>query len=1160
MIAKLVHALAHSLPANPSRECAGTGGPGRTPNPSRSAAHLLRLLAALALAAVCSLATTGAAAAAEPWWHLGIGSRPSQLPAAGEGTPGHGELVLTAENVGDRPTFSEGAKGGGNGPVTIVATLPAGLRAVGIAGSAPARGGIPGETTPMSCSLESLRCQTSLPVAPYDELEVRIALEVLPGASAGEGAKLEVSGDGAPTAGVTRPLEVGEALAGLGIEDYELQPESEGGGEVTQAGSHPFQLTGTIALDQGADAASLTEAPRAAASTAVKQLTAALPAGLIADPAAAPRCLAWQFTDALGGQNECPYESAVGAASVTFFQAGAGTLTLATPIFNIEPEPGEPARFGFYVPDDDVPVFLTTSVRSGPGEDWGVDLSALEVPAAAGLISARVTFWGVPGDSAHDESRGWSCLATSRGGSPAEPCIRAEPSDPPAFVTLPTSCSGALSSSLQAVSWTGQSGSFSLRAPLRGMRGCETLAFTPSVSVTPSTHAASSPSGLSLALSFDTEGLTSANGLAQSDLADTVVTLPQGLTIDPSAGVGLGACSETQYAEATPSLASGCPESSKLGTVEIETPLLFTTLYGSLYLAQPYENQFPEAGHPGGSLIALYVVARSRAERGILIKLAGRVSANPLTGQLSIAFEGDPQLPFSHFTFHFKEGAQAPLISPATCGAYNALALLSPFSEPSAPLAEEGGFQITSGSEGAACPGAKPPFAPAIEVGTVDPAAGVFSPFFVELRRTDAMSEISSYSAQLPLGVTADLMGVPFCPEADIGAARGTSGLAQEQGPSCPPQSAIGDTLVGTGVGSVLDYVPGKLYFAGPFDGDPFSVLSVTSAVIGPFDLGTIVIRFGLKIDPETGQVSIDPTGSEPIPTILDGIVTHVRTIKISIDRRGFTLNPTSCAAHPAESTLTSSLGQVARVSTAFGIGNCKELSFRPKFTAKTSGRTSRKRGASLSVKLSMKGKLGSISNIEKVRVELPKQLPSQLKTLQHACTDRQFEANPNGCPKASFVGVAKAVTPILPVPLRGPAIFVSHGTEWPSLVLALKGYGVTIDLIGATHISPKGITSTTFKTVPDEPVGSFQLTLPQGNHSALAADGNLCKPTRLVRVKGKGHGKNRQKAVKKRVATSLFMPVTFTAQNGKVVHRRTKIRVTGCARKRRGGKAHRRG
>ncbi|HEY1689668.1 MAG TPA: hypothetical protein VGF95_12490 [Solirubrobacteraceae bacterium] len=1109
------------------------------------------------LAVALSLALSGVASAAEPWWHLGVGARPSRLPAAHEATPGQGELTLTAENVGDRSTFSEGTKGGGNGPVTVLATLPAGLRAVGIAGAAPSDGGALGETTPMTCSLESLRCQTSLPVAAYDQLEVRIAVEVLSDAGASESVEIEVSGGTAPTASMTRSLEVGEAPAGLGVEDYELQLEAEGGGAVTQAGSHPFQITGTIALDQDADAASLTEAPQASPSASVEQLTAALPPGLIADPGAAPRCLAWQFTDALGGQDECPYESAVGAASVTFFRAGAGTLTVATPIFNIEPEAGEPARFGFYVPGDGVPVFLTTGVRSGPGEDWGVDLSALEVPATAGLISARVTFWGVPGDSTHDESRGWSCLASSRGGRPAEPCIRIEPSNPPAFVTLPTRCSGALSSSLQAVSSTGQTSSFSLSTPLRGMSGCATLAFTPTVSVTPSTHAASSPSGLSLALNFDTEGLTSAKELAQSDLADTTVTLPEGLTIDPSAGVGLGACSEAQYAEVTPTLASGCPEDSKLGTVEIETPLLFTTLNGSLYLAQPYENQFPEAGHPGGSLIALYVVARSRAERGILIKLAGSVSANPATGQLSVSFDGDPELPFSHFTFHFREGAQAPLISPATCGSYSALALLAPFSEPSTPLADEGSFQIASGSEGSACPGAKPPFMPAIKVGTIDPAAGVFSPFFVELSRSDAMSEISSYSAQLPLGVTADLTGVPFCPEADIEAARGTTGLAQEQDPSCPQQSAIGDTLVGTGVGSVLDYVPGKLYFAGPFNGDPFSVVSVTSAVIGPFDLGTIVIRFGLKINPETGQVGIDPTGSEPIPTILHGIVTHVRTIKISIDRRGFTLNPTSCAAHPAESTLTSSLGQVATVSTAFGIGNCKELSFKPKFTAQTSGKTSRKLGASLSVKLAMNGKLGSISNIKKVRVELPKQLPSQLKTLQHACTDKQFETNPNGCPKASFVGQAKAVTPILPVPLTGPAIFVSHGTEWPSLVLALKGYGVTIDLIGATHISPKGITSTTFKTVPDEPVGSFQLTLPQGSHPALAANGNLCKPVRLVRVKGKVKGRGRGR---KRVPTSLFMPTTFTAQNGRVVHQRTKIEVTGCAGKHRGGRGRRGG
>ena len=488
-----------------------------------------------------------------------------------------------------------------------------------------------------------------------------------------------------------------------------------------------------------------------------------------------------------------------------------------------------------------------------------------------------------------------------------------------------------------------------------------------------------------------------------------------------------------------------------------------------------------------------------------------------------MTFEGDPPLPFEHFKFHFREGAQAPLITPATCGSYTTRALLTPFSAPETAPEFSSSFQITSGSEGSACPGPLPPFSPTIQAGTLDPQAGVFSPFYVELARTDAMSEISTFSASLPEGLTANLSGVPFCSEADIELARTKTGAQEEAEPSCPAASLIGHTLVGTGVGSVLDYVPGKLYMSGPFHGDPLSVVSVTSAVVGPFDLGTIVIRFALRIDPYTARVSIDPSGSEPIPTIIDGIVTHVRDIRVSIDRPNFTLNPTACQPAPTASSLASPQGQTATVTTPFAPDDCDELAFKPALSVSTKAKTSKADGASLSVKLTDPIRLGSEANIRTVKVDLPKQLPSRLTTLQQACTEAQFNTNPADCPAGSKIGYAKASTPILPVPLTGPAIFVSHGGEaFPSLILVLQGYGVTIDLVGATYISPQGVTSTTFKTIPDEPVGSFELTLPQGKYSALAANADLCK-------------------------SKLEMPTAFLAQNGASIHKSIRIAVTGC-------------
>jgi hypothetical protein len=1097
---------------------------------------IVGVVAVMALAgASLAFAESSSCSTCSPWWHLGSGARPSHLVAGSEG-----ELVATAENVGDAEAMGESSAGGG--PIKIVDTLPAGLRAVGVAGAAPARGGDLSGMLPLSCSLEStsnVSCTFGGEVVPYDLIEVRIKVEVSPDAASGEVNEVGISGGGAPSAQIARPVTIGAEPTPFGVEDYELTSEAEGGvggggggaGSDLQAGSHPFQVTGTIALNQGPDTAPLSSGPQAGPAALAKDVVARLPVGLIADDVPVPHCGMLQFERHYGGEghaskeeDECTRQTAVGVASVTVDEpGGSGTFTFAAPVFNLEPNPGEPARFGFLVPIVDVPVVLDTSVRSGPGEDWGVDLSTGGIPESVGLTSVRVTFWGVPERSAHNDSRGWGCLALTRGAKAVEPCpYHFEEQHPPAFLTMPASCTGPLQSSVEADSWAapGDFQSFAPSAPLGVLEGCGEIAFTPTVEAQPTTHSASSPSGLSFDLGFNDEGLLSATGIAQSDLEKTVVTLPEGVTIDPSAGVGLGACTPAQYAEASvispPPPGVGCPEDSKLGTVEIETPLLGTVVYGSLYVAQPYANPF-------GSLVAIYVVARSRAERGILVKLAGNVTPNPVTGRLTIAFENDPQVPFDRFNFHFREGQQAPLITPATCGTYTTRAELTPWANPTEVLTDTSSFQVTSGSEGAACPGAVAPFAPAIGAATVDDDAGTFSPFYVELSRTDAMQEIASFSAGLPEGLTGDLSGIPFCPEADVEAARRRTGEQEQDEPSCPAASEIGHSLVGTGVGAVLDYVPGRLYLAGPFHGDPLSVVSVTSAVIGPFDLGTVVIRFALRIDPYTAQVSIDPTGSEPIPTIIDGIVTHVRDIRVSIDRPDFTLNPTSCNPHPTSSTLTSTEGASATVSTPYQAANCDELKFKPRFKVSTSARTSRANGASLHVKLTVPGALGTQANIGQVKVDLPKQLPSRLATLQKACTNAQFEANPAGCPKASKIGYAKAITPLIPVPLVGPAIFVSHGGEaFPSLVVVLQGYGVTIDLVGSTFISKAGITSSTFKTVPDQPVGSFELTLPEGPYSALAALGNLC----------------RQK---------LVMPTVFVAQNGATIHKRTRIAVTGC-------------
>jgi hypothetical protein len=1064
------------------------------------------------------------------------------VPSGGEGT-----IVIQASNVGNGQT---------SGPITVSATLPAGLSVV-MQGVRPQvyfwptyRMGTQTDEEKSAilaaeiCKVNgtTITCTSNPSVHnTYSDLDHVISFETLElwvkvkdtGATSGSELHAEVSGGEAATVTRHQALRIeGEAAPPFGVEEYNLVPEEVGGGIDNRAGSHPYQLTTTVALNQTTD-------PKAPPALA-RNFAFKLPPGQIGSATAVPKCGSAAFdAHVIQNVNLCPEDTAIGVAIISFDEPSSlGVRTIPTPLYNLETAYGEPARFGFAVLG--TPVILDTSVRSGQGEDYGVTVSVSNTTELVNFITSTVVFWGTPGEASHDESRGWGCIREGIYVDPRYPTLSCVPSSeaaPPAFLTLPTNCEEPFATSVTGVSWPNKNSpagapfgpfSYSLEdqsGALVPMTDCNQVPFSPKISTEASTESVASPTGLDFNVDFHDEGLTSAPGLAQSQLNKTVVTLPEGFTIDPSAGVGLVGCTSADFArESIDSIAgAGCPNESKLGTVEVESPLLAQKIKGSLYIAQPYENPFPEpeAGHPNGTLVALYIVARN-PETGVLIKVAGKVVPNPVTGQLTTIFENTPQLPFNHFNFHFREGAQAPLISPPTCGTYTTQAQLTPWSAPMTSVTESSSFTITKGAGGGACPsGGVPPFDPGIVSGSINNNAGAYSPFYLHLTRTDAEQEIAGFSTNLPSGLTGDLSGIPFCPEANIEAARHKTGVQEEAEPSCPVSSQVGHTLVGTGVGAVLAYVPGKIYLAGPFHGAPFSIVSVTSATVGPFDLGTVVLRFGLTIDPYTARVSVTPTSSEPIPTILDGIVTHVRDIRVYIDRNKFTLNPTSCNPLQIGSTLTSDRGATKTITSPFQASNCQALGFKPIFKVSTSGKTSRVKGASLTVKLSYPA--GAQANISKVKVDLPKQLPSRLTTLQKACTAAQFNTNPAGCPAASIVGHARAITPLIPVPLEGPAYFVSHGGEqFPDLIMVLQGYGVTINLVGSTFISKAGITSSTFKTVPDQPVGSFELTLPQGKYSALAANGNLCK-------------------------TKLTMPTAFDAQNGASVHQTTKITVTGC-------------
>ena len=913
-----------------------------------------------------------------------------------------------------------------------------------------------------------------------------------------------------------------------------------------------------------------------------------LPAGFDASDTAVPTCTQAQLLE----ENvvarstllpDCPVGSQVGQLSLEIATLHSTPEQVVVPVYNMEVTSfGVTAELGYRT--SLFSGLLQVAVR---GRDVGITATTPNIPDIGEVHNVVFTVWGLPAAHEHDAERGAICggqgerpaICRNQFGAPQEAHIPVKP-----FLSNPTSC-GSFEARMEADSWEDPGTWLHASTEVGPIVECNRVPFEPSIEVQPSTRAAESPTGLEVSLlvpqTWSSEGQFT---ISTANLKETKVTLPEGMTANPGLAEGLGACSPEQYAAETSSSlpGEGCPAESKIGSIEIETPLLAEKIPGAIYIAKPYDNPFPEEGHPNGSLLALYVVAKD-PERGVLIRVAGKITPNPVTGQLVTTFgatpeivgipatAGTPQQPFSKFTLKFRPGATAPLISPPTCGSYDVQGQLTPWSAPMEPrFVSSQPFQITQGVNEGACPsGGTPPFNPQVVSGTNNNTGSSYSPFYLRLERHDGEQELTRFSTTLPPGLTGNLSGIPFCSEAEIQAAREKTGAEEEASPSCPAASEIGHAIVSAGVGTVLAQTPGKVYLAGPYNGAPFSIVSITSAKVGPFDLGTVVIHFALNINPVTAQVEVSGAQSEAIPRIIKGIVVHVREIRVYMSRPNFIINPTNCSpmsitdtvdgANPNDPTSQTPI----TVNTPFEATDCSSLNFEPKLTVTTSGKTSKADGASLTAKLTIPGGLGTQANIRKVKVDLPKQLPSRLTTLQKACTAAQFNTNPAGCPAASVIGYAKANTPILPVPLEGPAYFVSHGGEaFPSLEIVLQGYGVKIDLTATTFISKQGITSSTFNAVPDQPVTSFELTLPEKPYSALAANGNLCSITKTTTVKKKvtirvkGHKKTVTRNVKTTQPATLEMPTAFVGQNGAEKHQSTPVTVTGCPKARPAKKA----
>ncbi len=886
--------------------------------------------------------------------------------------------------------------------------------------------------------------------------------------------------------------------ANFGIKEWEAGTCTEKGCEAstpeqfyTQAAGHPPFGITDFALN--------TNATTGAPEGKIKEVRVDIPPGLSVNPFAVPYCKLTELESIAG----CPEKTQVGEAKLKVHVLAIIPAEVSAPVYNMQPRAGAPLEADF----EPIPGEIVHIVG---GIDWSGDyhefFTIKEIPnGLAELVESRLIFFGT---------------SLSGGDLP--------------FITMPSACSGPQTTYLKVASYEGaeEAKSFTtgppdLATPI-GATGCEAVPFKPEINVTPSTTQSDRPDAA--AIEVKVPQIADSKSIDSSTLKDAHVTLPEGMTLNPAAASGLEACTNAEFGKGTTSSIK-CPAGSQVGTDTIETPdLPAKVLTGNVYVGEPLSTN-PESGQE----YRIFIDAEA-PNYGVSVRLEGRVSANAGTGQLTTAVLENPQVPFSDFIVSLG-GPRTPLANPLVCGAATSRASsLLPYSgNPAAnPFIS---FPIDFDGKGGTCPSPLP-FALTQSASSAPATAGSATGFTLSLARNDGNQYLSKVSVTLPPGLVGKIPTVTLCGEPQ--AALGT----------CPAASEIGTATVSAGAGPSPLTLSGPVYLTGPYGGAPFGLsVAVPANNIGPYSYGTIVTRASISIDPYTARVTI----TSSIPTMVGGVPLRLRTVTVSTNRPGFMLNPTNCGVLATNTTLTSTFGATQALSTPFQASGCDALPFNPKFSVSSDARTSRRNGASLVVKLSYPA--GAAANIASVSTQLPKQLVARLSTLNHACPEATFNANPAACPAASRVGGARAATPVLPGKLMGSTYFVSHGgAAFPDLDVVLSGSGVTVILVGHTNISG-GITTSTFAALPDVPVSSFILWLPTGSFSALTANGNLCAPKRLIRqrkrITRRVHGRlvHVFRTIRRLRAVPLVMPTIITAQNGKVIRQRTKISVSHCPR-----------
>lgn len=884
------------------------------------------------------------------------------------------------------------------------------------------------------------------------------------------------------------------AGAAFGINNFDVT-FTDKDGNPAEAGSHPFAFT--VSLGTNFDEELIPEGY-------LRDFFAEQIPGLVGDTTAYPRCTTAEFLAEKGSEPSCSPQSQVGITGVAAQTAG---VWQTLPIFNVTPPPGVLLRLGFHIVNEN--IFIDAGLSQDP--PYNAVAASRNTPQLVNVFGSKIQLWGNPSDPEHDELRG-PCGAQAAFLEPGDiegfefkptgkSCPVPANSEP--FLTMPTDCSHPLRSSFEAISWNDLDGDGApdtdagsrLTHDAAGspvsLFGCGKLKFEPSITARPTTRAAQSPTGLDFSLDVKDEGLTSAKEGARSHSAikKAVVTLPEGMTANPSVAEGLKVCSEAALERETLASApgDGCPEAAKIGTLEVESPLVEEPIRGTLFQAAPYANLASD------SLLAFYVVFKN-VNLGVIVKLPVKVEPDSHTGRLIATTEDIPQLPFSRFSLHFREGGRSPLVSPPLCGAYTATAELTPWSGGSNHTSSST-FRIISGPDEGPCPkGGTPPFEPGFTAGSQSNAAGRFSPFTMRLTRRDGDQDLTRFDATLPPGVGGILAGVDKCPDAQIALAKAKTGLAELRSPSCPANSKIGNVEAGAGVGSQLTYVPGSIYLAGAFGGAPLSVVAIVPAVAGPFDIGTVVTRQALVVNPRTGEVSVDGSHSDPIPHILAGIPLVVRDIQVHVDRSHFTYNATSCDILATRASIWGgganafSLiddGPVAR-GVRYQAASCASLGFKPSLSLKLKGGTGR--GAHPRLRSVFKPRQDD-ANLKGLVLRLPRSAFLDQAHIRTICTRVQFAAK--ACPEGAIYGRARAFTPVLSEPLEGPVYLRSSNHNLPDFVAALHGL---VDVEAVARIdSKKGGIRATFTDVPDAPITKVVVNMRGGKRGLIVNSTDLC-------------------------------------------------------------------